>query len=420
MWWSRLQVWAFGWVVIGGVVASQNALAQSPPVEPGVKQGTLRPKGGEPTSPKDSRDVEVEALKKEIEVLRKKIETLSKTGEQPRQERHKIVVTSPLTKDVVIAQQYVAKIHSQRHINVCSLQMGYLEAVHVKEGQAVKKGDVIFKVLPVLYQAKLDAEMAEVKLAQIEFGNTEKLFKQKVVSQQEMELSQAKLAKAQAKAKLAEAELGFTIVRAPFDGIVDRMQQQEGSLVKDGDVLTTLSDNSTMWVYFNVSEARYLEYMTDKEQFKEGLPIELALANGRKFPQTGKLGTIDAKFNNESGTISFRADFPNPDRLLRHGQSGAVLIGQKLNNVIVIPQKATFEIADKRYVYVIGKDDVAHRREIVIRHEVDDIFVIKKGLDATDKIVLDGVRQIREGEKVEYEFRKPEEAATTQKDRADK
>ena len=145
------------------------------------------------------------------------------------------------------------------------------------------------------------------------------------------------------------------------------------------------------------------------------------LANGSKFPQVGKIdpahniGAIDANFNNETGNIAFRADFPNPDRLLRHGQTGNVLIHRTLNNAIVIPQRATFETLDKRYVYVVGKDNVVHQREIAIQNELDDIFVIKSGLKVNDKIVLEGVRQVHDGEKVEYEFLKPEEALANQK-----
>ena len=145
--------------------------------------------------------------------------------------------------------------------------------------------------------------------------------------------------------------------------------------------------------------------MADLSQDKEDLKIELVLANGSKFPQTGKIGAIEADFNNETGNIPFRADFPNPDRLLRHGQTGTVLISRVLKDAIVIPQRATFEILDKRYVYVVDKDDVVHQREIVVQNELDDIFVIKKGLGVDDKIVLEGVRQVRDGEKVEYEFR---------------
>jgi membrane fusion protein (multidrug efflux system) len=146
---------------------------------------------------------------------------------------------------------------------------------------------------------------------------------------------------------------------------------------------------------------------------------ELVLASGNKFDHLGKIGAIEADFNNETGNIPFRADFPNPDRLLRHGQTGNVLIHRVVNDAIVIPQRATFETLAKRYVYVVDKDDVVHQREIDIQNELDDIFVIKSGLEVNDKIVLEGVRQVREGEKVECEFRKPEEALANQKHHAE-
>lgn len=332
---------------------------------------------------------------------------------------HKVVLTSPMTKDVTITQRYVCQIRSQKHINVCALQSGYLEPILIKEGQEVKEGDILFRILPTLYQARRDAEVAEARVAQVEFNNTQKLYKDKVVSDQDVALHQAKLDKANAKAQLAQAELDFTFVKARFDGIVDRLLQQQGSLIKEGEVLTTLSDNSVMWVYFNVPEARYLEYMTSSSPDQASRTIELVLANGNKFPQKGKIGAIEAKFNNETGNIPFRADFPNPDRLLRHGQTGTILIHQTLHNAIVIPQRATYEILDKRYVYVVDKDDVAHHREITIQNELDDIFVIKKGLDVNDKIVLEGVRQVHDGKKVEGEFRKPEEALANQKNHAE-
>ncbi len=326
-------------------------------------------------------------------------------AEQPDSEHHKIVVTSPMAKDVIITEEFVCQIHSQRHINVRVLQSGYLEEIRVNEGQAVKKGDLMFKIVPTLYQARLDAELAEAKLAELELKNTERLFNDKVISQNEVALFQAKLAKATAKAQLAEAELNFTIVRAPFDGIVDRLHQQLGSLIKEKDILTTLSDNRVMWVYFNIHEARYLEYMAaGLAKDNEDRQIELVLANGNKFQYSGKIGAIEAKFNVETGNIPFRADFPNPDGMLRHGQTGTVLMHQTLKKAIVIPQRATFEILDKRYVYAVSEDHVVHQRQIAILHEMDDVFVIKSGLGVNDKIVLEEVQQVHDGDKVEYEL----------------
>src|SRR5262249_13159956 len=139
----------------------------------------------------------------------------NKHGEQASLEDHNIVVTSPKAKDVIVTQQYVCQIHSRRHIKVRALQNGYLQEIRVNEGQAVKKGDVMFLILPTLYKAKLDAELAEARLAELELKNTERLFKDKVVSWNEVALFQAKLAKAKAKAELAQAEVNFTIVKAP-------------------------------------------------------------------------------------------------------------------------------------------------------------------------------------------------------------
>jgi membrane fusion protein (multidrug efflux system) len=334
-------------------------------------------------------------------------------------EEQKITVTTPIARDVTLTQQYVCQIHSRRHIEVCALEDGYLKAIPIKEGQAVKEGDVLFEVVPVLYKAKLDAEVAERDLAQLELNYTTTLAGKNGVSQKEVKLYGAKLAKAQAKVDLAEAELNFAKVTARFDGIVDRLHVFQGSLVREGDVLTTLSDNSEMWVYFNVPEKQYLEYMSSSKQVKQDQKVELKLANQEKFPEPCIRLTIEAQFNNETGNIPFRADFKNPDGLLRHGQTGTILIHRTLRDAVVIPQRATFELLDKRYVWVVGEDHVAHQTLITIKNELEDIFVVDTGLKVGDKIVLEGVRQVEEGGKVEYEFRKPEEALKNQKNHAE-
>ncbi|HEX4144849.1 MAG TPA: efflux RND transporter periplasmic adaptor subunit [Pirellulales bacterium] len=330
--------------------------------------------------------------------------------EEEHAEAHRITCTNPESESVTIVQRYVCQIHSQRHIEVRALERGYLKAITIKEGQMVKAGDVMFQVIPVLYEKKAEAESAEAKLAELEYDYTKKLYKDKVVSQNEVLLLNAKKDKAEANADLAKAELNFAAVKAPFDGIVDRLHCQQGSLVKEGDVLSTLSDNSVMWVYFNVPEARYLEYMAHLKEHKEDLKVELVLANGEKFDQPGKISAIEADFNNENGNIPFRADFPNPNGLLRNGQTGTILISRVQKDAIVIPQRATFEVLQKRYVYVVDKDGVAHQREIDYEEVegLDDLFIIKSGIGAQDKIILEGIRQVRDGDKVKCEYRKPE------------
>jgi membrane fusion protein (multidrug efflux system) len=180
-----------------------------------------------------------------------------------------------------------------------------------------------------------------------------------------------------------------------------------------------------MWVYFNVTESQYLDYMAKLVHGNEIEPekgqVELMLANGTKFPQSASLVRKEGQFNNETGNMAFRADFPNPDGLLRHGQTGTLLIHQKMKNALLIPVRSTFETLDKLYVYVVDKDDVVHQREIVVsKNEMDDIFLIKSGLYVDDKIILEGVRQVHEGDKLkEYEFRSPQEVLANQKNRAE-
>lgn len=334
--------------------------------------------------------------------------------EESAEHEHHIVVTSPIRKDVTSTQPYVCQIHSCQHVDLRALEGGYLQEIHIKEGQAVKKGDLLFKILPVLYMARLESEKAELQRAQIEFDNAKTLAGRSIVSAQELALKKAELAKTQAKVMLAQAELNFTDITAPFDGIVDRQRNQLGSLIAEGDILTTCSDNSLMWVYFNVPEKDYLAYKAELDKDKTNndhshLQIELKLANGKIFPQPGKIGAIEADFNNTTGNIAFRADFPNPDGLLRYGQTGTVLIHRPLTDVVVIPQRATYEILAKRYAYVVDKDNVVHQRDITIQSAQDDVFVIEDGLKVGDKIILEGIRQVRDGDKVEYEFKAPEE-----------
>ncbi len=219
-------------------------------------------------------------------------------------------------------------------------------------------------------------------------------------------MAKAKLAKANAELSLANVHLGFTEIRAPFNGIMDHFQVRLGSLVDEGDLLTTLSDNSKMWVYFNVPEAECLDYKSnaDKDNMKQ---VNLMMANHQKFPYVSKVETIEDDFNNETGNIAFRATFPNPNGLLRHGETGSVLVTEQLNQALLIPQKATFEVLEKKYVYVIDKNNTVKSREITIAAEMPHIFAVKSGLNTGDKILLEGLRLVRENEKIHPKFLDP-------------
>jgi membrane fusion protein (multidrug efflux system) len=331
--------------------------------------------------------------------------TSCKSEKEEKEEETKFLVTSPLKKDTTVTRDYVCQIHAIQHIELRSRERGYLQEIFVDEGQSVKKGQLMFQIMPLIYQAEQQKAQAEAKFVEIEYLNTKRLSDSNVVSPNELALAKAKLDKANAELSLAQTHLQFTQIKAPFDGIMDHFQVRLGSLIDEGDLLTTLSDNSEMWVYFNVPEAEYLNYKTNSTE--ENLHVNLQMANNQMFKYPGIVKTIEADFNNETGNIAFRATFPNSDGLLRHGETGNIKMTLPLKNAVIIPQKATFEVLEKKYVFVVGKDNVVRQREINIASEMPDIYVLKDGVSENERIVLEGIRKVKDGDKIEYEYQDP-------------
>jgi membrane fusion protein (multidrug efflux system) len=313
-------------------------------------------------------------------------------------------VTSPLQKDTVVYKDYVSQIRSHQHIELRALEKGYLQNIYVDEGQSVKKGQLMFRIMPMIYQSEMEISKAEASFAEIEYLNTKSLADSNVVSQNELALARAKLTKANAELKLAETRLGFTEIRAPFDGIMGRFNDvRMGSLLDEGELLTTLSDNTTMWVYFNVPEAEYLDLVSTASI--ENLPqVFLHMANGKDFGVPGIIEAIESDFNNETGNIAFRATFPNTNRVLRHGETGNIKMPVEHPGSLIIPQKATFEILDKKFVFVVGEDGVVQSRQISVLTELPHLFIIANELGVNDKILIEGLRKVENGQKIKVEF----------------
>ncbi|MBA9077120.1 efflux RND transporter periplasmic adaptor subunit [Rufibacter quisquiliarum] len=325
---------------------------------------------------------------------------------EEKEEATQFLVSSPLVKDTLITKEYVSQIHAISHIEIRALEKGYLQKIYVDEGQTVRKGQLMFQIMPAMYEAELQKAQAEASFAEIEYQNTKKLASGNVVSPNELAMAKAKLNKAKAEVSMAQVHLGFTQIKAPFDGIMDHFQVRLGSLVDEGDLLTTLSDNSKMWVYFNVPEAEYLDYKTSL-QSDHTTKVKLEMANHQVFDYPGEVQTIEADFNNETGNIAFRATFPNPKGLLRHGETGNILMEVPMKNALLIPQKATFEVLDKKYVYVVGNDNKIKSREITVAAELPHIYVVQEGLSKDDRILLEGLRLVRENEKIHSKYVEP-------------
>lgn len=331
------------------------------------------------------------------------------TSHEKKHEEHgEFLVTSPLIKDTTVIKEYVCQIHSIQHIELRALEKGYLQEIYVDEGQKVKKGQLMFQIMPMLYKAELKKAEAEADFAKIEYLNTKSLADSNIVSVNELAMAKAKYEKAKAELDLANVHLGFTEIRAPFDGIMDRFHVRLGSLLDEGELLTELSDNSNVWVYFNVPEAEYLDYITNtKKDSTKNQKVTLLMANNKLFSQEGFIETIEADFNNKTGNIAFRANFPNPESILRHGETGNILIPTEIKDAVIIPQKATYEILDKKYVFVVDKNNVIQSRKIEIDKELPHLYVVKEGLKESDKILLEGLRKVKNKDKIAFKYVEP-------------
>lgn len=329
------------------------------------------------------------------------------TKKEEKEEAVKFTVTNPVVIDTSFTKEYVSQIRSFRNIEIRAQEKGFLQNIYVDEGQFVKEGQLLFRIMPKIYEAELLKAKAEAKAAEIELQNAKTLADKNVVSKSEQYIAQAKLEQARAEVALAKVHLSFTEIRAPFSGTIDRIPKKLGSLIDEGELLTSLSDNSQMFAYFNVSEPEYLDYQANSKEHSN-TKVGLLLANNQVFSSSGYVEVIESEFDNETGNIAFRARFPNQNKLLKHGETGSVQMVIPLKNAIVIPQKATFEIQDKKYVFIVNKNNVLESKEITVTGEIPDLYVIASGLTANDKILLEGVQKVKDDEKIKYDYVSPQ------------
>lgn len=310
-------------------------------------------------------------------------------------------------------KEYPAKIEGKTDIAIRPQVSGFITKVHVDEGDFVRKGQVLFTIDQVQYQAAVSQAQASVNSAQTAVNTAKmtadtkrRLFEKNIISaydnqlaQNNLQTSQAALAQAQAALTTAKKNLSYTVVTAPSDGVVGTIPNREGSLASPSsmDPLTTISDNSKVYAYFSLTEKDLLE-MTDNgtrslDAAIKAMPeVKLMLANGTLYPIPGTVATVSGVINTSTGAASVRALFDNPSGMLRSGSTGSVVIPVNSENVIVIPQKSTYELQDKKFVYVVGKDNKLTARAIEVLPQSDgQNYVVLNGLQPGDKIVVEGV-----------------------------
>ena len=329
----------------------------------------------------------------------------------------KYLVTKPILIDTTYFIDYVADIHSIKNVDIRSRVKGYLDDILVDEGMPVKKGQILFRISSHEYKeellkakANLKNAIAEAKTAELNVQNVRILVEKNIVSNTELEMAKAKLAALDAKIEEADSQeesanlrLAYTEIRAPFDGILDRIPNKVGSLIDEGTLLTTLSDNSEVYAYFNVSEKEYLDFKSDVSG-SYSKSVKLILANNEEHKYLGQIETIEGEFDNATGSIAFRARFANPDKLLKHGSSGKIRLTRSVKSALIIPQKCTFEIQDKMFVYVVDNNNIVTARTVVPQLRIPHLYILASGITQNDKFIYEGIQDVREGMTVTPEF----------------
>lgn len=327
--------------------------------------------------------------------------------------RPTFAVASPRLTDTSFEREYVGEVQAVRYAEIRSRLKGLIESVAVDEGQTVKSGQQLLSLAAGELQQELlkaraatKSAEAELKLTRLEQENTKMLFEKKVVSSAEMALADSKVEALLARVEESKANgnqmaisLTYAKVRAPFDGVVNRIPHKVGSVVSEDDLLTTITDTSEVLVYFRVSEREYLEYASAPDERSKD--ISLKLVDGTAYPSRGAIDAVESEVSRETGNLAFRARFPNPDRLLRHGSSAKVVVRTSLQGALLVPQKSTFEVQGRIFVYSLDAENTTRAREIVSKQRVGDSFVVASGLTVQDRFILEGVQKVKEGTRID-------------------
>ncbi len=322
--------------------------------------------------------------------------------------------------NVVLNSDYPAMIEGQQNVEIRPKIDGYIDAILVDEGAPVKRGQLLFRISAPQYEqevrtAKANIEIAEanVKTAEMEANKVKPLVEKGIISEYELESAkfnlqskQAALAQANAALVNAQVNLGYTAVTSPVDGVIGTLPYKIGSLVGSNTAqpLTTVSNISNIYAYFSINEKQALAFSannagaTVKERLAAIPPVTLLLANGSIFPHKGRIETASGLINATTGSIRVRATFPNPGNVIRSGSSGTVRIPSNVDDALLVPQKSTYEIQGKKFVYLVDTSGTVKSGEIEVRENSGgQFYVVEDGLQPGDQIILEGVASLREG-----------------------
>ena len=333
--------------------------------------------------------------------------------------------------DKKFSTSYSATIRGRQDIDIYPQVSGTIERLCVTEGEKVRKGQILFVIDQVPYKAALNTAIANVKsakaglaTAELTYNSNKELYAQKVVSEFSLKTSensyltaQAALAQAEAQETNARNNLSYTEVKSPSDGVVGALPYRVGALVSANipQPLTTVSDNSNMYVYFSMTEKELLALTkaggTLKEQLEKLPAVRLQLADGSTYHHEGKIDAVSGVIDQSTGSVSMRAIFSNEGNVLRSGGTGNIIFPYTMNDIITIPQSATVEIQDKKFVFVLQSDNTVKNTEIKVSN-LDDgkNYLVTNGLKSGDKIVVEGVQILKDGQEIQPITREQQKA----------
>jgi membrane fusion protein (multidrug efflux system) len=333
------------------------------------------------------------------------------------------VVVQPVeVRDTPVQAEFTGQVRGGEDVEVRARVAGFLQSMHYREGSPVRKGDLLFTIDSKPFQAtvaRARADLAEAKAGHnrsvIQVNRLKPLAAQNAVSQQDLdnalageEASRAAVTAAEAQVTTAEIDLGYTRVTSPISGTAGNRLVDVGSFVGSPQptVLTVVSSLDTVRFDFTISESEYLALARaaaaeGRSGPKDEAQLELVLADGSVHPRKGRVTVVGRGVSAETGTLPLQASFPNPGGLLRPGQFGRIRLPiSTRKNAIVIPQRAVQELQGTYNVFVVGADSVAQIREVKLANRTESDWVVSKGLEPADRIVVEGIQKVRPGTKV--------------------
>lgn len=306
------------------------------------------------------------------------------------------------------ANSYPVSIEGIVNAEVRAKISGYVTRVLVDEGAYVRQGQPLFKIETQSLTEDAQAAKANIDAAQVGVDQLKPLVEQKIVSQIQLQTAEAKLAQAKAAYKSIIANIDYANINSPISGYVGRINYRQGSLVNPTSPLplTTISNTNDVYGYFSMNEAEYVDFLQKaqgnslNEKMKHFPSVKLILANGETYSHDGKIETVTAQVDPATGTVSFRATFPNPEHLIANGSSGTIMIPKTYTNAVVIPQVSTYEQQGITYVYQVLKDSTVTARIVDIADKINNLIIVKEGIEAGTEIVGQGASTLIDKQKI--------------------